>query len=79
MNSLRHHMALQPLFAIMAAGMVFVAAYTIRLATKTTDIMWVRHDDCMNEVLADKQFQMLNPAGHDLAGSGKDRPNYRNM
>ena len=79
MNSLRHHMALHPLFFVMAVGVVFVGAYTIRLATKTTDIGWVRHDDCVNEVLADKQFQMLNPAGYDLAGSGKDRPKYRDM
>lgn len=27
LKSLRHHVAIQPLFAIMAAGMAFVAAY----------------------------------------------------
>ena len=70
-KSLGHHLGIQPLFVIMAAGMTFVAAYTIRLATRTTDIQWVKNDVCMNDNLRDKQFQMLNPAGHDLAGAGK--------
>ena len=69
-------MALQPLFAVMAVGVIFVASYTIRLATKTTDIAWVRHKDCVNEVYADKQFHMLNPAGWDLSKKA-DIPDYR--
>ena len=76
-KSLGHHLGIQPLFVIMAAGMTFVAAYTIRLATRTTDIQWVKNDVCMNDNLRDKQFQMLNPAGHDLAGAGKNIPDYR--
>ena len=74
-------MALQPLFAIMAAGLVFVGAYTIRLATKTTDIQWYRHEECMNENLKDKQFRMLSPAlgGPDGLSSKADpnRPDYK--
>ena len=37
-QSLKPHTGLWPLFAIMSAGMVFVGAYIVRLATKTTDI-----------------------------------------
>ena len=33
-------MALQPLFVIIGGGMIFVAAYVARLASKTTDINW---------------------------------------
>lgn len=75
--SLRHHTALQPLFVFMAAGLVFVGAYVIRLGTKTTDISWTKRDPTVvNEVYADKQFQMLNPAGIDLSAD-RDRPDYR--
>jgi hypothetical protein len=34
MKSLKHHVALQPLFVIIGAGMVFVGAYVFRSATK---------------------------------------------
>ena len=69
-------MALQPLFAIMAVGVIFVCTYTVRLATKTTDIAWVRHEDNPNNVLSDKQFHMLNPAGYDLTKKN-GAPDYR--
>ena len=44
-SSLKHHIALQPLFVIMAAGMTFVGAYIIRLATKTTDVSWTKKEE----------------------------------
>jgi hypothetical protein len=34
MKSLKHHVALQPLFVIIGAGMVFVGAYVFRSATQ---------------------------------------------
>ena len=42
MASLRHHVALQPLFLIMGVGMTFVALYVGRLASKTTDVNWTK-------------------------------------
>jgi hypothetical protein len=61
MKSLKHHTALQPLFVIMGAGIVFVCVYIgrwvgglfviffvlnlSRLASKTTDINWTKAKD----------------------------------
>jgi hypothetical protein len=36
MKSLKHHVALQPLFVIIGAGMVFVGAYVFRSASQST-------------------------------------------
>ena len=44
LKSLKHHTALQPLFIIMGAGIVFVALYCGRLASKTTDVNWRKKD-----------------------------------
>merc|ERR1712105_559614 len=45
MKSLKHHTALQPLALIMTGGIIFVAAYCARLASKTTDINWTKAKD----------------------------------
>ena len=45
LKSLKHHTALQPLFIIMGVGIVFVAAYCGRLASKTTDVNWSKNKD----------------------------------
>jgi hypothetical protein len=76
--SLKHHVALQPLFAIMAGGVVFVAVYVGRLALKGPDVQWKRHE--LNEPwdnLKDKQFKFFNPAGVDFSKFGTARPDYR--
>jgi len=67
MASLNHLKALQPLFAIIGAGMVFVAAYCIRLASKTTDVNWSKNKDpsAPYNYYSNRQFKMLNPAGID--------------
>ena len=44
LKSLKHHVALQPLFVIMGAGITFVALYIGRLASKTTDVNWTKKD-----------------------------------
>jgi len=69
MASLNHHKALQPLFAIIGAGMVFVAAYCVRLATKTTDVNWSKTKDpsAPYNYYANRQFKILNPAGVDYS------------
>ena len=43
-KSLKHHVALQPLFVIMGVGITFVALYIGRLASKTTDVNWSKND-----------------------------------
>ena len=67
LKSLKHHKALQPLFIIMGGGMIFVAAYIGRLATKSTDINWTKEKDPLAVVdyYKNRQFKMLNPAGVD--------------
>ena len=44
LKSLKHHVALQPLFVIMGVGITFVALYIGRLASKTTDVNWSKND-----------------------------------
>jgi len=79
MKSIKHHKALQPLFAIIGGGMLFVAVYLGRLASKTTEINWSKEKDT-DKVYGHydgKQFKMFNPLGVDYSKYGKDRPNYR--
>ncbi len=63
----------------MAAGGVFVAAYVIRLATKTTDVMWVKHErNAPYDAYKNKGFKMLNVWGNDYSKSNDQIPDYRN-
>eukprot|EP00088_Acartia_fossae_P040526 TRINITY_DN4218_c0_g1_i1.p1 TRINITY_DN4218_c0_g1~~TRINITY_DN4218_c0_g1_i1.p1 ORF type:complete len:134 (+),score=39.32 TRINITY_DN4218_c0_g1_i1:58-402(+) len=78
MKSLAHHKALQPLFAIVGGGMIFVAAYIYRLAAKTTDVNWVKNKK-VEDVYGHydgKQFKFFNPVGIDYSKYGQDRPKY---
>jgi hypothetical protein len=73
--SLKHHVALQPLFVIIGGGMVFVCAYIGRLASKTTDVNWLKHKDAnVMEVYRGKQFKFFNPAGVDFSKYGHEGP-----
>lgn len=76
MESLKRHTALIPLAVIMAAGMTFVGAYIIRLATKTTDVSWTKKPEPYNEYHG-KQFKFLNPEGIDYSKMGTRIPNYK--
>jgi len=78
MKSLSHHKALQPLFVIIGAGMVFVGAYIFRLASKTTDINWLKHKNPADTYgyYEERQFQMFNPCGTKYEGRAAIRPKY---
>jgi hypothetical protein len=78
-KTLKHHKALQPLFVIIGAGMLFVGAYIVRLASKTTDINWTKQKDLGDhmEYYADRQFKMFNPLGTKYEGASAERPRYR--
>jgi len=78
MKSIKHHKALQPLFVIIAGGMLFVAAYVTRLATKTTDINWSKNKDPIGPMnyYSDRQFKMWNYSGFDYSKASADRPRY---
>ena len=75
-SSLKHHVSLQPLFAIMGAGMIFVGAYCVRLATKTTDVNWRKKEEPWN-YYEGKQFKFMNPAKIDYSQAGKEIPKYK--
>merc|ERR1712024_182031 len=79
--SLKHHVALQPLAIIMVGGMMFVAAYIGRLATKTTDVNWTKAKDLGDHMgyYKARQFQWFNPKGVDYSNLSDKRsaPNYR--
>eukprot|EP00092_Neocalanus_flemingeri_P019381 GFUD01020995.1.p1 GENE.GFUD01020995.1~~GFUD01020995.1.p1 ORF type:complete len:137 (+),score=30.61 GFUD01020995.1:63-413(+) len=81
MKSLKHHTALQPLFIIMGAGIIFVAVYCGRLASKTTDINWSKAKDIGDHMgyYNNKQFKMFNPSGADYSTMSDKRqePKYR--
>jgi len=80
-KSLKHHTALQPLFIIMGAGIVFVCAYIGRLASKTTDVNWTKQKDMGDHMgyYNNRQFKWFNPAGIDYKTISDKRqaPNYR--
>jgi len=80
-KSLKHHVALQPLFIIMGAGVVFVAVYIGRLASKTTDVNWTKQKDMGDHMgyYTNKQFKFFNPANIDYSTISDKRqaPNYR--
>nr|ALS05198.1 NADH dehydrogenase [Tortanus dextrilobatus] len=77
-KSLKHHVALQPLFAIIGAGMIFVGSYVFRLATKTTDINWSKDKNPAGPMsyYENRQFQFLNPSGADYSKMSDVRPKY---
>jgi len=80
-KSLKHHIALQPLFVIMGCGIVFVAAYCGRLALKSTDVNWSKKKDPI-EVMSgyeNKQFKMFNTLGvdHSNLSTLRNEPKYR--
>jgi len=77
-KSLRHHKALQPLFVIIGAGMIFVGSYIFRLASKTTDINWMKHKNPADTYgyYEERQFQMFNPLGVKYEGRSAARPRY---
>merc|ERR1711974_314505 len=56
--------ALQPLAIIMVGGMLFVAAYIGRLASKTTDVNWTKAKDLGDHMgyYKARQFQWFNPS-----------------
>ena len=77
-KSLKHHVALQPLFVIIGAGLIFVGSYVIRLASKTTDINWSKEKD-YTKVMAyyeNRQFKMLNPNNTDFSHLSDIRPKF---
>jgi len=79
MASLRHHVALQPLFLIMGVGMTFVALYVGRLASKTTDVNWTKKN--MEDQVGyyeNRQFKWFNPRGVDYSKISDERkaPKY---
>merc|ERR1712142_942581 len=80
-KSLKHHTALQPLFAIMGVGIVFVCAYIGRLASKTTDVNWTKAKDLGDHMgyYENRQFKWFNPKGVDYSNLSDKRsaPNYR--
>eukprot|EP00092_Neocalanus_flemingeri_P057696 GFUD01068639.1.p1 GENE.GFUD01068639.1~~GFUD01068639.1.p1 ORF type:complete len:117 (+),score=30.02 GFUD01068639.1:45-395(+) len=80
-KSLKHHVALQPLFIIMGAGVLFVAAYVGRLARKSTDVNWSKMKDPVDpmSVYENKQFKMFNVGGvdHSNLSTKRNEPNYR--
>ena len=73
--SLKHHVALTPLFAIMGAGIVFVCSYCVRLASSTTDVNWSKKHEPY-EAYRNKKFKFLNPSGVDYSNSTQ-APKYR--
>ena len=73
--SLKHHVALTPLFAIMGAGITFVAAYCWRLAATTTDVNWSKKHE-PQEAYRNKKFKFLNPSNVDYSNATK-APIYR--
>eukprot|EP00091_Calanus_sinicus_P020023 TRINITY_DN5267_c0_g1_i2.p2 TRINITY_DN5267_c0_g1~~TRINITY_DN5267_c0_g1_i2.p2 ORF type:complete len:116 (-),score=30.20 TRINITY_DN5267_c0_g1_i2:89-436(-) len=80
-KSLKHHVALQPLFIIMGAGVTFVCAYVGRLAMKSTDVNWSKKKDpveCM-QVYENKQFKTFNVGGvdHSNLSTIRNEPVYR--
>jgi len=81
MKSLKHHTALQPLFIIMGAGIVFVIAYVGRLASKTTDVNWTKNKDIGDHMgyYTNRQFKWFNPKGLDYSTISDKRgaPNYK--
>eukprot|EP00092_Neocalanus_flemingeri_P032810 GFUD01035685.1.p1 GENE.GFUD01035685.1~~GFUD01035685.1.p1 ORF type:complete len:113 (-),score=19.69 GFUD01035685.1:539-877(-) len=78
-KSLKHHTALQPLFIIMAGGIVFVVSYCYRLASKTTDINWSKSKDLGDHMgyYDNRQFKWFNPKGADYSKMSEARPQYR--
>jgi len=81
LKSLKHHTALQPLFVIMGAGIVFVCAYIGRLASKTTDVNWTKAKDMGDHMgyYENRQFKWFNPRGTDYStlSDKRNAPNYR--
>jgi len=79
--SLKHHVALQPLFVIMGCGIVFVCAYIGRLASKTTDVNWskVKNPEDTYGYYTNRQFKWFNPRGVDYSTLSDKRgaPNYK--
>jgi len=77
--TIKHHVALQPLFVIMGAGIIFVALYVGRLASKTTDVNWSKQKDHdkLHEYYNNRQFKWFNPRGVDYSHLSDNRPNYR--
>jgi len=80
-KSLKHHIALQPLFIIMGCGIIFVTAYCARLALKSTDVNWAKKKDPV-DVMANwenKQFKMFDTIGVDYSklSTARNAPNYR--
>lgn len=69
LKSLKHHVALQPLFVIMGAGIIFVGAYIGRLASKTTDVNWSKQKDTrdVHAYYENRQFKWFNPRGVDYS------------
>eukprot|EP00092_Neocalanus_flemingeri_P042359 GFUD01046240.1.p2 GENE.GFUD01046240.1~~GFUD01046240.1.p2 ORF type:complete len:115 (+),score=41.60 GFUD01046240.1:77-421(+) len=80
-KSLKHHMALQPLFIIMGCGVIFVTAYVGRLARKSTDVNWSKKKDPVDpmSVYENKQFKMFNVGGvdHSNLSTIRNEPNYK--
>merc|ERR1712058_17797 len=74
-KSLKHHVALQPLFVIMGVGIVFVCAYVGRLASKTTDVNWRKEKDTaqLHSYYENRQFKWFNPRGIDYSNLSDKR------
>jgi len=70
-KSLKHHVALQPLFVIMTAGIIFVGAYCGRLAFKGHDVNFSKKKDPVEPMstLENKQFKMFNVSGFDYSNA----------
>ena len=63
-RSLKHHVALQPLFAIMGGGIAFVMYYCFRLAGNP-DVAW-RKQETPQESYRNAQYKFLNPNNIDF-------------
>merc|ERR1712059_13464 len=83
LKSLKHHIALQPLFIIMSAGMALVVAVSFRSATRVFDVNLSKIKDPVAPMTAytNKRYQLLDSKmgeyDYSTMSDKRGEPNYR--
>lgn len=75
LKSLKHHVALQPLFIIMGGGIAFVAYYCWRLAATCPDVAWRKQAEPWQSY-RNAQYKFMNPNSIDYSNACK-APKYQ--
>ena len=75
--SLKHHLGIQPLFAIFGTAITLTTAFALRKCVYSNDINWVKTKDLEDGGFYREQPKLINVDWEEQVEDRRSRPNYK--